>query len=157
MNELENKNWFFLNGDLYKKLGADRAKNQLKAYNYTEQRVKMLMLSEAKRYRKPAFDARQVSQMLNRSKRTIYYYIENDFFQPSGKSDMPGSDGTGKWWFTDDDVLALRDVIAENCKTSKAPMKLPSREEVRAMTRTKKMLYVQQGDEFVPIFKAEVW
>lgn len=157
MNELENKDWFFLGGDLYKKLGADRFNNQMKAYNYTEHRPKMLVLSEVKRYRQSAFDARQVSKMLNRSKRTIYYYIENDFFMPSGKSDMPNSDGTGKWWFTANDVLELRDIIYENCKTAKAPMPLPTREEVRAMTRTKKMLYVQEGENFVPIFKAETW
>lgn len=157
MRELENKDWFFLGGDLYKKLGADRFKNQMKAFNYREQRPKVLVLSEVKRYKKPAFDARQVGIMLNRSKRTIIYYIENELYVPQGKSDRDDSTGTGKWWFSDDDVLNLRDVIYENCKTAKAPKRLPTREEVRAMTRTKKMLYVQQGDSFVPVYKAETW
>lgn len=157
MRELEHKEWFFLGGDLYKKLSANRAKNQLKAYNYAEQRPKMLILSEAKRYRESAFDVADVCRMLNRAQRTIYYYIDGDFgFTPSGKSDMPDTT-TGKWWFTAQDVLDLRDIIFENSQNSYAPRHLPTREEVRAMTRTKSMIYVMEDGEFVPIFKAEVW
>lgn len=157
MSGLDNKRWFFLNGDLYRYISANRAQNTLKAYCYTDHRPKMLTLSEAKRYRKPAFDIANASQMLNRAKRTIYYYIEHGFVKPSGKSDPPNNPNTGKWWFTDDDILELRDAIFENSMGAKAPIPLPTREEVLAMTRTKKMLYVQEGDQFVPVWRASVW
>lgn len=157
MRGLENKRWFFLNGELYKLIATNRAYNQLKAFNFAEQKPKMLILSEAKKYRKPAFDVSQVGQILNRSPRTIYYYIENGFFTPSGKSAMMGGAKNSKWWFSDDDVLELRGIIFENSLNAKAPIPLPSREETLAMVRTKKMLYVQEGDQFVPVWRAEAW
>lgn len=157
MKELENKDWFFLDGHLYRYMTSNRRENTLKAFDYTEQRVKVLTLSEAKRNRQAAFDTAQVSKMLNRSQRTLYYYMSEGLFVPSGRSYRPGKYYNTKWWYSEDDVLELRDVIFEHSRTAKAPMKLPTREEVRAMVRTKKMIYVQEGDDYVPIWRASNW
>ena len=128
----------------------------MKAFCYADYRIKRLVLSEAKKYRQTAFDITSVGKILNRSRLTIYYYIENDFILPLGKSG-PRNSHRGKWWFTPDQVIELRDIIHQNSMNAKAPVPLPTREEVRAMVRTRKMLYIQEGDQFVPVWRAENW
>lgn len=157
MRELENKQWFFLDGDLHRYISSHRAKNQMKAFNYREQKVKVLTLSEAKKYRQNAFSISQVASILNRSRRTIYWYIETGKFLPSGKAHRPTKTSNTKWWYSEDDVIELRDVIYEQSLRAPVQRKLPSRDEVRTMVKTKKMLYVQQGEQFVPVWEADNW
>ena len=157
MSALENKKWFFLDGDLYEFISTHRAKNELRAYNYTEHKHKVLVLSEARRYRKGAFSVSQVGEMINRSRRTVYWYIENGIYLPSGKADRPDGRGNAKWWFSEDDVIEFRDVVHEQSMRAPVQRRLPSREEVRTMVRTKNMLYVQKDGDFVPVWLADDW
>lgn len=155
MEPLKSKDkWFFLNGVLHRALAINRFDNYVKAFDYDDHRVKMYKWDDTIHSKERAFGLKEVAEFINRKPRTMRFYIEKGIATPSGIAQR----GQRKpiYYFTKQDVLELRDAVEEY--SSNAPygrIPLPTREQLRSMLSAGSVLYIKDGEDFVPVWEAK--
>lgn len=156
--------YFFLNGNVHRKLHVNRGKDLLTAWNYPEGRRVQYNFTDALYTYQKAFYTQEVAKMLNRDRLALELAILN------GKIDMPqytyGIDENRNkhaYMWREEDILKTLDYFASVGRGR--PRKdglvtewnLPSPRELRAMIHGEEVFYVKQGDDFVPTFRARNW
>lgn len=157
--------FFYLNGKLHKTIYANRAGDLLIAWSYPDRARVTYILSDAKRLMQKAFDLREVTIMINRSRVHIERLILDGCIKaPQKMYSLDGKFKPGKYKFSEDDVMALHDYLLtvhvgrprKDGLIKPGPM--PSKAELRAMMRNNQVLYVKGKDgEFAPVWKAVEW
>ena len=152
--------YFFLEGNLHKALHINRSKDLIKAWNYPEGKISTFNYSTVLRRHQTAYTTKQVCEMLNRSRRTLDYALGSGMIRtPQYVYGETGHKSQYMW--REEDIMELRDYLAEIHRGR--PRKdgqitnnsIPSVREVRAMLNDDTILYVKQGDAFVPSWKAK--
>lgn len=154
---------FFLNGHLHRVIHTARAKNELTAYDFIDGKVKVYPYSDVQRRKQNAIRVNYLAKMLNRHRKTIHRYIqEGDIPRPQQEYEI--QNGTpGAFFFSEEDAMAVRDFLSTlhygrtRTDGKNTPYKVPTREELRSMIDSGKILYVKENDEFVPIWRAQDW
>lgn len=149
----DRENWFFLDGVLHRALAINRVRNYVKAFDYSDERVKMYKWDEVLHSKEKAYSIAQVSEFINRKPRTIRYYIKEGMIEPTGiakRGKLP------LYFFNKHDIMKMRDMVEEYSKNAPwGQIPLPTREQLRSMLTSGSVLYIKDGDEFVPVWKAK--
>jgi hypothetical protein len=154
--------YFYLNGDLHKKLKITRHDDIIKAFNYRKGMVETYLYSHVKRYKEPAFTSVQVAKMLNRKRQTVLLLIMWGDFPPPQKAYPIGDPSYPRspYYWSEQDIMDLHDYFSTRHSGHPrndggiTPKPMPSKRELRAMIHDEEIFYVRVGDEYVPTWKA---
>lgn len=155
-------NYFYLNGNLHKKLRINRAADEIITWCYPLGKRVTYTYSDVKRRKEPAFTTAEVSKMLNRKRQTIAVAImEGNIRPPQATYGLNGEKNMYKYMWSEKDILeAHAFFLTQHCGRPRkdgiiVPMYMPSVRELRAMIRQEEPLYVRTDDgEFVPVWRA---
>lgn len=149
----QTERWFFLDGRLHRALTVNRAANYVKAYDYIDHRVKMYKWDETLHAKEKAYSVVEASAFVNRKPRTLRFYINEEIMVPSGYAQR--GERKPMYFFSKQDVLQLREAIDEYSRRKpygRTP--LPTREQVRSMLAVGSVLYIKDGEDFIPVWEA---
>lgn len=158
--------YFYLDGRLHKNIKASRSNDRLVAYDYTDKKMKVYPLSEVMRKKQNCYTLPQVANMLGRTPKTLreYFWAGEFPFMPQRSHPVGKPDARYTWRFSEDHVLQIRDYLASNKHRGRprsdglvVSAALPSREELRTLMRTNEVMYIKEGDKFVPVWTADRW
>lgn len=151
-------NYFFFNDRLYKRLRVKRERDLVLVWSYSQDRRVGLTYSYVLNNQKPAFTTREVAEMIGRSYRTVVGAVQLGALEPPAIYAYPSRKvHTYRW--RDTDILKLHDWFLTQYKgghgSTTVQRGLPSRRELIAMINQEEILYVKEGDEFVPTWRAK--
>jgi hypothetical protein len=154
------RNFFYLEGKLYRKIRVLRGQDIMMAWSYEDEATVKLPYSYVQKKRRPTFTPTQAAQMLGRNRLHINRLYSWGVV-PKPKQATPMGNPTSpqaRYRLSEDDVYALHQyfatsIHAKKYDTSAGP--LPTRRELAAMMKYEKITYVMTPDgEFVPNWKA---
>jgi hypothetical protein len=146
--------YFFLNDKIHKIISLSRAKDQVIAWSYVDQKRVLYPYSEVKKNMGNAYSISQVASMLNKHRVTIQDYILDGKIRspqkiyPIGKSP---DDSWYKYMFSEKDILDLHLYILESGHSKN----IPSKAELLALLKHSFILYTKTDTGFVPVWKAD--
>jgi len=165
-------NYFYLDGQmdakgplmplLHKKLYINRSADTIATWCYPLHKRVVYTYSDVRRNKAPAFSTKQVCQMLGISRVTLERAIIDGNIEPPQKTYGLNERKNGyAYYFSERDVLAAHAffMTVHQGRPRKdgriTPRQMPSARELRAIMRDEEILYVKEGDKFVPTWKAE--
>jgi len=153
--------YFFLNQQLHKRLNSNRGKDLLTAWNYPERKKVSYSYTDVVRRHKKAFSTGEVANLLNRSVLTIERAImRGDIARPQYTYRMGGTK-TYKFYWQEEDIMAAHEYLASvhigrpRNDGEITNNSLPTPRELRALINDEDVLYIKQGDTFVPTWRAK--
>jgi hypothetical protein len=155
--------YFFLNGDLHKKLHINRGADEITAWNYPKARRYTYSYSSVRRYSEPAFNTSEVVKFISRGRERIEYAIITGAVpEPQYTYGLDENKNKFQHMWSEEDIMRLHAYFSSVHRGRPrndgmiTPQHLPTARELRAMIRQEEILYVKQGDKFVPTWKAEI-
>jgi hypothetical protein len=154
--------YFFLNDQIHLSLHINRGKDTISAWNYPEHARKVYSYSWVLRTMKPAYPTSKVAELLNRSVRSIQLYMEAGAIRtPQHTYALHEPQKIAKYMWREEDIMELHEYLAgihvgrprndgETTNNS-----IPTPRELRALLNEEAILYVKQGDKYVPSWKAK--
>lgn len=154
--------YFFLNGLLHKTLGINRGADELRAWCYPLKKTKTYSYTQTRRNYEPAFTTGQVGKMLGRGYHAIERAIlRGDLEEPQYIYGLHNQEQKYRHMWSEHDIMAAHKYFSTvhwgrpRKDGAITPKKLPTAMELRAMIRQEQILYVKEGDEFVPTWRAK--
>lgn len=154
--------YFFLNDQIHLKLHINRGQDTISAWNYPEHARKVYSYSWVLRHMKPAYPTKKVAELLNRTVRSIQLYMEAGAIRtPQHTYALNEPQKIAKYMWREEDIMELHEYIAS---LHRGPKRLdgevtnntiPTPRELRALLNEEAILYVKQGDKYVPSWKAK--
>lgn len=154
--------YFFLNDQVHRRLHVNRGRDLLIAWNYPEgKRVKAAYSTTINRHKK-AFTTPTVCKMVNRGRTTIELAMKHGMIErPQHTYGLDENRNFYQYMWREEDILDLLEYLASVHRGR--PRKdgeitvhdLPTPREVRAMINDEQVLYVKQGDTYVPTWRAK--
>lgn len=154
--------YFFYRGDLHKKIHIHRPNDTITAWNYPKGKLEQYVYSDVRRNGERAWSTRQVEEFVNRSQRTIKSLIANgDIRKPQSTYGLDENRNEYAYYWSEKDIMDLHAHLS-NVHIGRprkdgrvTPKDMPTASELRAMIRQGTVLYVKQGDKFVPTWRAD--
>lgn len=153
---------FYLNKQLHKTLHINRGSDVVTTWRYEDGRVVKYNYSDTLKYARPAFSMKRAGQLLNRKKQTLELAILNgDIPRPQFSYTIDENRNMIQYFFSEDDIIAAHQYFVTvhfgrpRNDGLVTPYPIPTLRELRAMMNDEEILYVQQGDSFVPTWKAK--
>lgn len=154
--------YFFLNGDLHKKLHINRGKDLITAWNYPGGKKVSYSYTDALRRHDKAFTTTEVCRMVNRSKLTLENAMKSGMIEyPQFTYGLDENRRKFQYMWAEEDIMDLLEYLStvHRGRPRKdgiaTPQKLPTPRELRAMIHGEAILYVKHGDAFIPTWKAK--
>ncbi len=154
-------NYFFLDKNLYKKIRVVKSEGYVVTWSYTDERRMRFNYASVRREAIKAFNLDEVSKLIDKPKSVILSYIQRNLAdQPSGRLYSIKNKKPGKWMWSEQDVLDLRDAIFDMAPKNKygepyANFRLVSKAELLSKMRDNTSYYVRnENGEFVQIWRA---
>ena len=152
--KLHHSNWFFLDGKIHRILADSHKGNYVKAFDYSEGRVKMYEWESLLHEKETAYSLTEASKFVNRKRRTLKSYVTDGLFIPSGV--VVTKNGRRFYFYSNKDIMDLRDFIARHTRNNKWYwMPVPTREQVRTMLEVGSVMYIKDGDDYVPVWQSK--
>jgi hypothetical protein len=161
------KKYFFLDGKLYKKIRQDRSRDILWAWDFGQEKTVAMILSDAKRKMKNAYDTVEVSQLINRSRSSVLIALmQSKIAKPKMVNIKSYPNARGKQWgqykWSTENILDFHEYLLNvgagrprKDGTLYRGARLPTRGELLAMLRNQPMFYMKTSDgEMVPVWSA---
>jgi len=146
---------------LHKKLHINRGADMITTWCYPLHKRIAYTYTDVRRRKRPAFNMSQVCQMIGRGRTTVETAITDGMInEPQWTYGLSNQEQKFKYMFSENDVLALHAYLStvHRGRPRKdgliTPQSLPTVRELRAIMRNETILYVKQGDEFVPTWQA---
>ena len=146
--------YFFLNGKVHKVLRLSRAKDEVIAWSYLDNKRVMYSYAQVDKHMERAYGIVEVSKILGRHRVTIEEYIlQGKVKQPQKVYPISNPDSSwSKYMFSESDILDIHQFIIDAGHIRD----LPSRSELQALLKHNLILYTKTDDgKFVPVWKAE--
>jgi hypothetical protein len=146
--------YFFLNGKVHKVLRLSRAKDEVIAWSYLDNKRVMYSYAQVDKHMERAYGIVEVSKILGRHRVTIEEYIlQGKVKQPQKVYPISNPDSSwSKYMFSESDILDIHQFIIDAGHIRD----LPSRSELQAILKHNLILYTKTDDgKFVPVWKAE--
>ena len=146
--------YFFLNGKVHKVLRLSRAKDEVIAWSYLDNKRVMYSYAQVDKHMERAYGIVEVSKILGRHRVTIEEYIlHGKVKQPQKVYPISNPDSSwSKYMFSESDILDIHQFIIDAGHIRD----LPSRSELQAILKHNLILYTKTDDgKFVPVWKAE--
>jgi hypothetical protein len=155
--------YFFLNGQLHKKLIINRAADQITAWCYPLGKRVAYTYSDMKMRYKPAYSTKEVSAMLNRHRVVLERCMaRGDFSYPQFTYTIDEHRNKGAYYWSEENIMeAHAFFLTQHYGRPRkdgivTPKPMPTARELRAMIRQEQVMYVKNADgEFVPTWKAQ--
>jgi len=155
-------NYFFLKDKLYKKLRVVKSEDYIVAWSYEDEMRMRFNYSSVRREASKAYSLDEVSDLIGRRKSVLLSYLRRNLIDPpSGRLYSIKNKVPGKWMWSEQDVLDLRDAIFEMAPKNmygepRVNFKLVSKAELLSKMREDTAYYVknEQG-EFVKVWRAQ--
>lgn len=154
--------YFFLNDQIHRRLHISRGKDLLLAWNYPEgKRVRANYSTVINRHKK-AFTTKQVCEMVNRGRLTIENAIIDGMIErPQHTYGLDEHRRIYQYMWREKDIMDLLEYLSSIHQGR--PRKdgeitnngLPTPRELRAMINDDHVLYVKQGETYVPTWRAK--
>lgn len=157
--------YFFLNGELHKKLHVNRSSDIITAWNYTQAKRMGYSWSDAKKNLQYAYTINEAASLVNRHRNRLLEYIEQGHIKkPQMTYTLDGDRKPVKYLLSEDDVMEIRDFLStlhrgrprkDGLITAK---NVPTKQELKAKIKNEVILYQQTKDgEFIPVWKQPEW
>ena len=146
--------YFFLNGNVHKVLRLSRAKDEVVAWSYLDNKRVMYSYAQVDKHMERAYGIVEVSKIIGRHRVTIEEYIlQGKVKQPQKVYPISNPDSSwSKYMFSESDILDIHQFIIDAGHIRD----LPSRSELQAILKHNLILYTKTDDgKFVPVWKAE--
>ena len=146
--------YFFLNGKVHKVLRLSRAKDEVVAWSYLDNKRVMYSYAQVDKHMERAYGIVEVSKIIGRHRVTIEEYIlQGKVKQPQKVYPISNPDSSwSKYMFSESDILDIHQFIIDAGHIRE----LPSRSELQAILKHNLILYTKTDDgKFVPVWKAE--
>ena len=146
--------YFFLNGKVHKVLRLSRAKDEVVAWSYLDNKRVMYSYAQVDKHMERAYGIIEVSKILGRHRVTVEEYIlQGKIKQPQKVYPISNPDSSwSKYMFSESDILDIHQFIIDAGHIRD----LPSRSELQAILKHNLILYTKTDDgKFVPVWKAE--
>ena len=146
--------YFFLNGKVHKVLRLSRAKDEVVAWSYLDNKRVMYSYAQVDKHMERAYGIVEVSKIIGRHRVTIEEYIlQGKVKQPQKVYPISNPDSTwSKYMLSESDILDIHQFIIDAGHIRD----LPSRSELQAILKHNLILYTKTTDgKFVPVWKAE--
>lgn len=155
--------YFYLNGDLHKRLHVQRGADILTAWNYPQRKRVGYSYTDVKRRAEKAFKTVEAAKMLNRTRLTLEIAIlEGNIPAPQKTYSLTGIGKEYQYLWSEQDIINMHEYLQTVHKGRPrkdgliTPMALPSARELRAMIREDRVLYTKTDEgTYVPSWKAE--
>jgi hypothetical protein len=154
-------NYFFLNNKLYKKIRVVRSEDYIVAWSYEDEMRMRFSNSATRRQATKAYTTYETARLIERPVRFINNYIQRGLIpQPSGRSYTIKNRRPREAYWSQDDILYLRDRIYELTPKNKygdpnSQFKLISKAELLAKMNDGEAYYVKGDDgQFTRVWKA---
>lgn len=156
--------YFFLDGQLHKKIRVNRGKDLITAFHYGQGVYKKYNYTVVLQRHNRAFTTNEVAAMIGRSRRSIQQAVKNGHLaHPQHSYSISGPREKKSFWFwQEEEIMDVLDYFA-GVHTGRprkdgavTPMHLPTPRELRAMIRNENLLYVKKGDQMVPTWRAPI-
>jgi len=155
--------YFYLNGNLHKKLQINRGKDTIMTWCYPLHKRVAYTYSEVRRKKEPAFSTKEVAAMMNRSSRALEFALNNgDVEPPQFMYALKDQERVLKYYWSPADVMRVHEYFSNTHygRPRKdgmiTPLAMPTAREVRAMINQETILYIENDDgTFVPTWKAK--
>jgi len=154
---------FYINDELHRKLHINRGRDILITWNYPRgQRIHYTYTDVLKRFER-TFSTSEVATMVNRRRLVIDIALRDGMIERPYKSySMDEKRTPVAYQWREKDIMGLLDYLSSVHRGRprkdgiSIPAFLPTPRELRAMIhQTGETLYVQQGDQFVPTWRAK--
>ena len=155
--------YFYLNGNLHRRLHINRGADIIEAWCYPlAKRVAYTYTDTRDRY-EPAFKTPEVCQMLNRGHDHMRHAImDGNVEPPQNTYTLDSNRHMLKYMWDEKSIMKARDYFASQHygrprKDGRiTPKPIPTVRELRAMIRQEQVVYVKnEAGEFVPAWKAQ--
>lgn len=153
--------YFFLDKQLHVKVVINRAKDTIVAWNYPEGKKKVYSYSWVLAKHERAWRTSEVIQMVGRGRMTIEKAMVNgDIERPQHTYSLDENRNMHMYMWHEDDIMALHEFLSTihqgrpRADGLTVSWNLPTPRELRAMIRGESILYVKEGDEYVPSWRA---
>jgi hypothetical protein len=146
--------YFFLNGKVHKVLRLSRAKDEVVAWSYPDNKRMMYSYAQVDKHMERAYGIKEVSKIIGRHRVTIEEYIlQGKVKQPQKVYPISNPDSSwSRYMFSESDILDIHQFIIDAGHIRD----LPSRAELQAILKHNLILYTKTDDgKFVPVWKAE--
>lgn len=154
--------YFYYNGDLHCRLFVNRGRDTVVAWNYPQGKRMVYNYTDMLKRQEPAFAMRKVCQMMNRSRVTIQNAIQDGMIEaPQFTYGLDENRNKGSYMWSEKNLMDLLDYLSSvhHGRPRKdgvaIPKQLPTPRELRAMIHDEAVLYVKQGDTYVPTWRAK--
>lgn len=154
---------FYLNGHLHRVLHLNKAKDKLTAFDYIDGKTKVYNWSDVKKQKQNAFTISEAAELVGRHReRIMEYLIEGKIEYPQREYSLE-TGNPGRWFFSEDDMLDLHDYMStihigrprnDGRVTNNS---LPTKEQLKGMIQSGRVLYIREEGQFIPIWKAQEW
>ncbi len=146
--------YFYIDGELHRVLQIRRPQDLVTAWNFPKGRRFMYVWSDVQRRMQKAFTVTEVANMLGRHRMTVDECIRENYIPKPGRTYRLETKAPGRFMLSEDDVLRLHEYFLDCPRMPN----LPTREEVKAMLKTGRVLYALGADgEYVPVWKEQAW
>ena len=155
--------YFYLNGELHKRLHIHRGADQITTWNYPKEKRVVYTYSDVKRNQRPCFTTAEVAEMISRAHDTILDVImRGEFDPPQYTYGLTELRQKFQYMWSEEDIMNLHAYFSSIHKGRPrndgkiTPAYLPSPRELRAMINQEEVLYVKSDDgEFIPAWRAQ--
>lgn len=155
-------NYFFYRGHLHKKIHINRPANIITAWDYPAGKMEKYVYSDVRVNGERAFSTQEVGKLVNRKWRAIMQYIERgDIRRPQVTYGLDENKNEYAYYWREQDIMDLHAYLCTihygrpRNDGRVTPKAMPTASELRAMIRQGTVLYVKQGDKFVPTWRAD--
>lgn len=154
--------YFYLNGNLHKKLHINRGIDQITTWCYPLAKRIAYSYTDVKKRKEPAFTTKEVTKMLNRNRVVLEEAIMyGNIERPQFTYGLDENRKMCKYMWSEKNILEMHAFLStvHRGRPRKdglvTPQRLPTVRELRAIIRNDEVLYVKVGDEFKPVWQAE--
>lgn len=151
---------FFLNNKLYKLIKEVKSEDYITVFDYNEERLGRLSLSYTRRNLSKAYKINEVAELLRVPQKRLKFLIDRNIVSyPSGRSYNIKTKRPTTWYWSDEEVLELRDGLFEILPKDKngdpINSKLISRAELKSKMVGETAYYIKSDDgELIRVWKA---
>lgn len=153
---------FYLKGKLHKNLHVNKGTDIVTCWIYDPGRVVKYSYTDVLKQHKPAYTMKQVGQFLNRKRLSLENAILNGHIEaPQHSYTIDEQRKKIQYQWSEEDIFAAHEYFSSvhygrpRKDGLATPFPIPTLRELRAMLDNEEILYVQDGDTFVPTWKAK--
>jgi hypothetical protein len=159
-NKRSRLRYFFLNGELHKKVRINRGADLLVAYNYTRHKQARYTYTDTLRHHERAFTTKEVAWMLNRERKVLNDAIQKSMIRMPAYSYSEAGNKASYFW-REKDIMEVHAYLAtihrgrprKDGETT--PQDMPTPRELKALIHNEEVLAIKKGDTYVPRWRAK--